>query len=199
MKLSDKINLVKESPMVANILRVCGVEQRGKKWQCPFHDDVTPSLVVHGDDTWWKCYGCNKTGSVIDLVMHFYSVEFKQAVEMLYSGMNHPGWTMEVLERLNIKDKRDERKHQTDVCRMVYNAVINCGYELRLGRSETHDAVEKIFEQADYHQRRADEEKFCPPAAYFGLMWDYHRIGLIAAEKPFAPAPADFDIWDSLL
>ena len=36
---------------------------------CPFHEDRHPSFHVYTDTNSWHCFGCDKGGSVIDLVM----------------------------------------------------------------------------------------------------------------------------------
>jgi hypothetical protein len=51
---------------------------------CPFHDDVTPSLVVTPSKNLWHCMGaCQTGGSVIDWVMRTQGVSFRHAVEVL--------------------------------------------------------------------------------------------------------------------
>lgn len=180
-EFGDKVRLVRESPLVESTLEACGVERRGKKWLCPFHDEHDASLAVHGDGTWWRCYGCNRTGTAIDLVMHHYGVEFRQAVEMLYAGMSHPGWTEEVLLRMSARDRRDEDRHERDVCRMLWDVVVLGGSQLR--KSETPEMlaeIERVLASADYHLDRAQDEPCCPPAAYLGLVWDSDRLALIA-------------------
>ena len=64
------------------------LKRHGKEWigRCPFHDDKTPSLVVSPKSNLWHCLGaCQAGGSVIDWVMRFEGVSFRQAVEVLRS------------------------------------------------------------------------------------------------------------------
>ncbi len=36
-------------------------------YKCPFHDDSSPSLQINEENGYFKCYGCGKKGSFIDL------------------------------------------------------------------------------------------------------------------------------------
>ncbi len=48
---------------------------------CPFHaGDNTASLKIYRGNKGWHCFGCSAGGSVIDFVMMFFNIDFKQAV-----------------------------------------------------------------------------------------------------------------------
>jgi hypothetical protein len=51
------------------------------KGLCPLHEDKTPSFSVKGQ--WWRCFGCNESGSAIDLVAHLQNVTLKEAAMSL--------------------------------------------------------------------------------------------------------------------
>jgi len=56
--------------------------------RCPFHDDRTPSLVVHAGKNLWHCFGaCGVGGDVIALAQKLHGVSFRHAVELLASGL----------------------------------------------------------------------------------------------------------------
>ena len=48
---------------------------------CPFHSDRTPSLKIYPDG--WKCYGCDKGGSVIDFVAEVFDLTPLEAAKQL--------------------------------------------------------------------------------------------------------------------
>lgn len=49
---------------------------RGGKVTCPFHEDRTPSLHCYDEpDKGWRCYGCDRGGSIIDFGAALYGVE----------------------------------------------------------------------------------------------------------------------------
>ena len=59
------------------------LKRRGSKAvaHCPFHGgDDSPSLTLYLDKNNWYCYGCQRGGTVIDLVMSALGVNFKTAV-----------------------------------------------------------------------------------------------------------------------
>jgi len=51
---------------------------------CPFHEDHDPSFIVSPEKNLWHCLGaCGEGGSVIDFVMEFDRLSFREAVEKL--------------------------------------------------------------------------------------------------------------------
>lgn len=52
---------------------------RQKKCPCPFHADKSPSLKFWPKVNGWKCFGCGKKGSNIDLVMKLKNLQFLDA------------------------------------------------------------------------------------------------------------------------
>ena len=64
---------------------------RDNKCHCPFpdHQDVkSPSLSILKDNNTFRCFGCDKSGSVIDFVMMYKGVDKVQAVQMLNEDFN---------------------------------------------------------------------------------------------------------------
>lgn len=62
--------------------------------RCPLpgHDDDTPSFEVRRQGRRWVCYGCDKAGGAIDLVMAYYGKPFLEAKSWLAekSGLGSP-------------------------------------------------------------------------------------------------------------
>jgi len=56
------------------------------KGRCPLHEEEEPSFIVTPAKNLWHCLGCDKGGSVIDLVMAMEGISFAEAVHKL---MNH--------------------------------------------------------------------------------------------------------------
>lgn len=50
---------------------------------CPFHSEKTPSFKVYSENRKFKCFGCGEGGSVIDFVMKYFELSFKQAIEKI--------------------------------------------------------------------------------------------------------------------
>lgn len=51
--------------------------------KCPFHGERTASLRVYDGKRGWYCFGCHKSGSVIDFVMWYFDIDFKDACAKL--------------------------------------------------------------------------------------------------------------------
>lgn len=54
--------------------------------KCPFHNEKTASLSVKND--YFKCFGCGQGGGVIDFVMLYFGIGFKDAVIKLNNDFN---------------------------------------------------------------------------------------------------------------
>ncbi len=50
---------------------------------CPFHNDVVPSLSIDHERGLWHCFGCSRSGNVIQLVMKLEGLDFRDAVRRL--------------------------------------------------------------------------------------------------------------------
>ena len=88
-RFSDEmINRIKSDVSLIHLVESSGVALKlhGKDCigRCPFHDDLTPSLVVSPETNLWNCLGaCQTGGSVIDWVIKTQGVSFRHAVEIL--------------------------------------------------------------------------------------------------------------------
>lgn len=61
------------------------LQKRGSQFwvNCPFHDEKTPSFTVSPTRQTYKCFGCGLFGNVIDFVIAYEKLEFREAVEKL--------------------------------------------------------------------------------------------------------------------
>ncbi len=60
-------------------------KKQGKDYavRCPFHDDLTPSLIISPKSNLFNCFGCGAAGSVIDWVMKTQRLNFREAATWL--------------------------------------------------------------------------------------------------------------------
>ena len=84
----EMINRIKSEVSLIRLVESSGValklHGKDKIGRCPFHDDITPSLVVSPESNLWNCLGaCQTGGSVIDWVINTQGVSFRNAVEIL--------------------------------------------------------------------------------------------------------------------
>jgi len=65
--------------------------------RCPLpgHDDSTPSFEVRNEGRHWRCYGCDRNGGAIDLVMAYQGVPFLEAKNWLAKkiGISSSRWS----------------------------------------------------------------------------------------------------------
>lgn len=73
-------DIIKSLLTAEEVCRFYGIEMVNGKARCPFHHDRSPSMYVYPGNKGWYCFGCNKGGSVIDLVMGLYNLSFKDAM-----------------------------------------------------------------------------------------------------------------------
>lgn len=61
------------------------LQKRGSQYwvNCPFHDEKTPSFTVSPQRQTYKCFGCGEFGNVIDFVIKFEKLDFREALEKL--------------------------------------------------------------------------------------------------------------------
>jgi len=57
---------------------------------CPFHEEKTASFSVHPQRQIFKCFGCGKSGGVIDFVMEYMKVDFPDALQFISRECNIP-------------------------------------------------------------------------------------------------------------
>lgn len=71
-------DFVKEHPIEVELQRR-GVQLAKKNGSlmalCPFHEDKNPSMSVSVEKGLFKCFGCNASGSVIDLIARFENIQ----------------------------------------------------------------------------------------------------------------------------
>lgn len=54
--------------------------------KCPFHNEKTASLTIKKER--YKCFGCGAYGGVIDFVMEYFGLQFRQALVKLDSDFH---------------------------------------------------------------------------------------------------------------
>jgi len=84
----EELEELKRGTDLAALVRSKGVElkKHGAKDLCglsPFTDEKTPSFIVTPSKNLWHCMSSGKGGSVIDFVMQYDGVSFREAVELL--------------------------------------------------------------------------------------------------------------------
>ena len=75
---------------------------------CPFHNDKHPSLHFDLKKNRYKCFACGASGNVIDLVMRYNNMEFKEAINWI--GNNEVNTAKD-----NAYEKKESREEAVDI------------------------------------------------------------------------------------
>lgn len=78
-EIKDRCDIVDIIGRVVN-LKKAGMNYKGL---CPFHTEKTPSFMVSETRQRYTCFGCNKSGDVINFMQEYYNMDFMQALEKL--------------------------------------------------------------------------------------------------------------------
>lgn len=83
--MSDADKIKEQLNIVDYINERIKLKKAGRNFKalCPFHSEKTPSFYVSPERGMFKCFGCGKSGSVIDFVMEHDHVDFIEALEVL--------------------------------------------------------------------------------------------------------------------
>jgi len=91
---NDELDRLKRETSILSVAERYGVhaERKGRTCMalCPFHDDHNPSLSLDTIRNTFKCFGCGKSGSVIDFVMEKEGIPFRDAVDKLFACLRAP-------------------------------------------------------------------------------------------------------------
>ncbi|MHB8263845.1 MAG: DNA primase [Acidimicrobiales bacterium] len=82
----DDLARVRESTdIVALISERIGLKKQGRRYVglCPFHQEKTPSFSVNGEDGFYYCFGCQRSGDAITFVRETENLDFPEAVRTL--------------------------------------------------------------------------------------------------------------------
>lgn len=74
---------LKASIKITNLAESLGIELRGNKTNCLWHNEKTPSLSFDNEKGIYKCFGCGESGDIFTLYQKVKNVDFKEALEAL--------------------------------------------------------------------------------------------------------------------
>jgi len=97
----------RDIPIKEVIAHLTDKSPRKDKIQCPLpgHVDNDPSFQIYTEDNTWWCFGCDSGSSVIDFVMEYKQIDFKEAVKLIADK-----YGISIDERENYQQKREERE-----------------------------------------------------------------------------------------
>lgn len=75
---------IKRSVSMPDICERYGIQRtRNGFISCPFHAEKTPSCKVYDGERGFYCFGCGKSGDVIDFVAAHFSLDMNESAKML--------------------------------------------------------------------------------------------------------------------
>jgi hypothetical protein len=82
--IGGQFSAIKERLKLSEVMVYYGLYPgRGGKYLCPFHNEKTPSLSIKGQ--YWRCFGCDCGGDVIDFLVKLYNLSPLEAARQLDS------------------------------------------------------------------------------------------------------------------
>lgn len=78
-QIKDRIDIVQLIGEYINL------KKAGANWKanCPFHNEKSPSFMVHAEKQIWHCFGCGKGGDVFSFVQEMEGLEFVEVLKLL--------------------------------------------------------------------------------------------------------------------
>lgn len=98
-----------------DILKKYGIKTKRTMFCCPFHNDKTPSAKFF--DTSFHCFGCGKSGDLIQFVQDYYNLGFKEAMEKINQDFNlglESDYKVNYDKLQKIKNERIKRQKEKD-------------------------------------------------------------------------------------
>ena len=111
--------LIAKNDIVSVISKYVTLTRRGNNYWacCPFHMEKAPSMSIKEDGQFFKCFGCQEGGNVINFIRKIEDVDFVKAVEILAknAGMKMPEY--------EDSEEMRKKKHQRDRMLSVLKAT----------------------------------------------------------------------------
>ncbi len=87
MAISDEdVQKIKDATDIVSVVsQYVTLKKAGMRWAglCPFHTEKTGSFSVNAEEGFFYCFGCQKTGDVIQFVREIEQLDFVESVEWL--------------------------------------------------------------------------------------------------------------------
>lgn len=111
------------------------VQRGGNFWgKCPFHHEKTASFSVNTDGNFYYCFGCHKSGDVINFIMEIESLDFNDAVKFLAERVKMP------LPEVKYDDEKikEQRKQKDRLLAVMRETALYYAHNLRGERGAKH-------------------------------------------------------------
>jgi len=145
-----EIKQIKEQLSIVSVLNHYGIAMnKNKHCKCPFHKDDKPSLRIYPETNTYTCFGCDKTGDVIQFIQDIENCTkhkaLKKAKELIGTAEIKPTKpTTEIQEEINYSElfpKFKQSLHRSKKAiayleeRAIYDVKLEQGYNTSTGLS----------------------------------------------------------------
>lgn len=152
--MSDLVRKISDALKLQEVMEFYGIQFNSRGYaRCPFHNEKTASLTIKKEH--YKCFGCGVYGGVIDFVMEYFGLQFRQALVKLdsdfqlgYVTNNKPSYR----ERIQLSENRRlERAYQGYKENLHQNYLKLCAVHSVLFRQlcDGNEAVKEMVEELD--------------------------------------------------
>lgn len=105
---------------------------------CPFHEEKTPSFMIHRGDSHYHCFGCGAHGDAIAFLMNFQKLGFVEAIEVL-------------AERFGVVLERIQQNEQSGPSKILLRDALDMASQfyhfLLLYSEEAEPALKYLYER----------------------------------------------------
>lgn len=145
---------VRESVRLADVLALYHLQpNRAGFLHCPFHSgDRSPSLKVYLQQNTWHCFGCGKSGTVIDFVMEMERCSFVDALKKLDADF-HLGLSDSKESYRNYRKRLSQRRREEIERKIKKDAL-----EIKIAQRRALWLKIKSFEVSSHEQAQQASE-----------------------------------------
>ncbi len=89
--MSSPVEQIKSKLDIVDVIsEYVRLKQSGQNFKglCPFHNEKTPSFMVHREKQIWHCFGCGLGGDIFEFIEKLENVDFPEALEILARKAN---------------------------------------------------------------------------------------------------------------
>jgi len=140
----NKIKKIKDKVSMSDLLNFLGfkVPNNSKYIKCPFHEDKTPSMIVHENRV--HCFSCGRTMDIIDFTAQYFSISIIEAIDRLDKIFNCGVNEFESMEEIvKIREQMFIKEEEKKERQKIQEFSDKC---LRQILEEMQECRKKIFE-----------------------------------------------------
>ncbi|MCA1730960.1 MAG: DNA primase [Actinobacteria bacterium] len=174
---------IEEVREAANIVEVTSeftaLKRQGTNYTglCPYHEEKTPSFSVSPDKNFYYCFGCQKGGDAIKLVMELKSFSFAEAVSHLAERFG-----VELKFEGRSPEEEKATRQRTSRRRSAYKALAaaTAYYHKYLLKSPAAEEARRYLEKRGLYSSTIEEFRlgYAPPRGRAGFMQVARTVGL---------------------